>query len=417
MRMPVSREQLKSYVRYHLEKDGYVIVDHFFGAEFDELKQNLIMEKRTAGDALHDTCNLSSLWSFRENDTIKQYFQMAYGDTRMVCCRSPLVQCEQVGAARSIFKGRAFFIMEETTDDERLSMYVSKMHRNSARYSSICMLSGKRFHVTIVRGSHLVHKKLFTFVGQHTQKKGLLNCVSAETMWEFVKQSDDIEILTLEMKEGSVLFYDRRVAYCRNRVIPKKNQARKPPNRTHQKKQERKREKSAPITTNEELFFFPLCYTPYKHLKAKVINNGIKSVFFNSSTDSYGRSLKRAGASGLLFSVSPRGSQGPCVVEDCIIRYLCLLFPPLLSDSSIGELCGVGYFQGNHAPSSLVRKLFAAYEKYNRANDTISFVSEILRLRNQRKKDGYSFNRLLGGKRTHPPDECAGNEKKVKRKC
>ena len=330
----------------------------------------------------------------------------------MVCCRSPLVQCEQRGAARSIFKGRAFFLMEETTDDERLFMYVSKMHRNSARYSSICMLSGRRYHVSIVRGSHLVHKELFTFVGQHTQKKELFNCVPAETMWKFVKQSDDLEIVTLEMKEGSVLFYDRRVAYCKNRVIPKKKQARKKPNRATQKKQQRKRKKSSPITTNEELLFFPLCYTPYKHLKAKVINNGIKSVFFNISSDSYGRSLKRAGASCLLFSVSPWGSQGPCVVEDCIIRYLCLLFPPMLSDSSIGELCGVGYFQGNLAPSGLVRKLFAAYEKYNRANDTISFVSEILRLRNRRKTDGYSSNRLLGGKRTHPPDECAGNEKK-----
>ena len=107
------KEQLAKHVRTRLAIDGYVVVDDFFGDDFQTLRNEVECERRGLGDVLHETSNYMSLWAFRDNERVREYFTMAYNadvGQGMLSCRAPLVDFTPKGPTRTMAKVATFLL-------------------------------------------------------------------------------------------------------------------------------------------------------------------------------------------------------------------------------------------------------------------------------------------------------------------
>ena len=465
------RDRVACYVSTKLKEDGYVVVDNFYGDDFISMRDELQDERRQLGDNLSDVSNYASLWAFRDNETIREYFDIAYatGDRRggcgyaegyqppqqqtgMLSCRSPLIEFTHEGPWKHITKGRGIFVADETSVGSRLSTYVTKGYRKTPRYSTVCVLQGEKYPICVVRGSHLLHGDLFAFANRnavklpqrYTEEKETFKLITLDTVKAFIadgknKQklsshpvASSVDIVEVQLREGSLMLYDRRLLYCKSTTMsdetnmqkntskkkdkqssssppPDNHSPTKPPLRNISRVcvssksgvQTRGKKTSTMRIANdareEVVRLVNVALTPYTHLKVNVANNSVKNIFFNMPTGEYGLVKKRSGASMHTLSVSPtRSSCRPSSVEDQIYKYLRIIFPPITSDEGVMELSGLEYFTSRgKKPSVFVSALLKTHEKHYMRNRTNDFVSALVDLRKNNMKSNDFFRSLV----------------------
>ena len=255
---------------------------------------------------------------------------------------------------------------------------------------------------------------------RYREEKETFKLIPGDTLKAYVAEKESeamasdtacpIEIVEIELREGSFLLYDRGLAYCKNTVILgaerkqktkascKNYSATRPDGSPRRNKNETAcQEKTLSEKPKyQRIALFTICHTPYHHVKVNVINNTIKHIFLNMTTGMYGKISKRGGASLSMFAVSPsRSGQKACLVEDQILKYMKMLFPPITKDPGIRELSGVEFFaRVTRRPTGLVETLLAAYDKHYRGNETMTFVATVIRLRNEAKKSNAFFRKM-----------------------